>query len=100
VNIGTKAGVVVEVGGLLDQPPGVLLAAAVVVVAVADPVEVGRVQRVAPHVLQRAVVAAVLRDLGVAVELAAQELVRLAPGPDAMRAHPRDVGRLVRVDRG
>jgi hypothetical protein len=31
---------VVEVGGLLDQPPGVLLAAAVVVVAVADPVEV------------------------------------------------------------
>ena len=81
MNIGVNAGRgVVEVGRLLDQPPGVLLAVAVVVVAVADPVEVGAVEGVAPDVLERAVVAAVGGDLGVAVELAAEELVGLAAG--------------------
>ena len=90
----------VEVGRLLDQPPGVFLAAAVVVVAVADPVEVGGVEGVAPHVFERPVGAAVLRDLGVPVELAPEELIGLAAGPDPVVAHPGDVGRLVGVDRG
>ena len=85
---GERGGNVVELGRLLDQPPGVLLAAAVVVVAVADPVEAGAVDRVAPHVLEGTVAAAVHRDLGVAVELAAEELVGLAAGVDAVIRAP------------
>ena len=88
----------IQVGRLLDEPPGVFLAAAVVVVAVADPVEPGGVDRVPPHVLERAVVAAVLRDLGVAVEVAAEQAVGLAAGLDPVVAHPRDVLRLVGMD--
>ena len=37
-------GLSVQIGGFLDQPPGVFLAAAVIVVAVADPVERGGIE--------------------------------------------------------
>ena len=83
---GEGGGYVVEVGRLLDQPPGVFLAAAVVVVAVADPVEAGGVDGVAPHVFERAVVAAVARDLGMAVELAPEQAVGLAARVDPVAA--------------
>ena len=63
--------VVVDVHGLLDDPPGVLVAEAVVVVAVAQPIHVGRVLGIAPHVLQRTVAVAMGRVFGVAMELAA-----------------------------
>ncbi len=78
------AGDVVGVGRLLRQPPRVFAAGAVVVVAVADPVHVGHVDAVAPHVFERAVGAAVPGSLRVPVELAAQELVLLAAGVDAI----------------
>ena len=68
-------GLSVQVGRFLDQPPGVFLAAAVIVVAVADPVEGGGIERVAPHVFERSVGTAVRGDLGVAVELAAEQAV-------------------------
>ncbi len=91
--------VVVQVGGLLDEPPGVLLAAAVVVVAVADPVEPAGVERVPPHVLEHPVVAAVLADLGMAVELALEKLVGLASRIDPVPPHAGDVLGFVRVRR-
>ena len=62
------------VGGLLREPPGVLAAIAVVVVAVPDPVHGGGVDGVAPHVLQRAVIGAVSADFGMAVKFATQDL--------------------------
>ena len=65
--------VLVQVGHLLDEPPHVLVVKAVHVVAVAHPVEVGRVQRVPPAILEQAVPIAVGRDLGVPVKLSAQK---------------------------
>ena len=91
------AGNVVDVGGLLDDPPGILAAAAAVVVAVADPVQIGGVQGVAPHVFQRAVAAAVHGNFGVPVELAAQQTIFLAAGLDHVVAHPPHVGGRVGV---
>ena len=89
----------VELHGLLSDPPGVFLAVAVIVIAVADPVEPGAVDRIAPHVLEGTVAAAVHGDLGVAVEITAEGPVRLAADLDAMIAHAGDVGGLVGVNR-
>ena len=74
-------GVVVEVGHLLDQPPHVFVAEAVVVVAVAHPVVAGGVERVPPGVFEQAVLVVVRGVLGVAVELAAEQPQRLAAVP-------------------
>ena len=68
--------------------------AAVVVIAVAEPVHAGDVDGVAPHVFQRAVVAAVAADLGVAMELAADDLQVLAADAAAI-ARERARSRLV-----
>ena len=59
--------------GLLREPPGVLAAIAVIVIATAEPVHGCGIDGVAPHVLQRAVAAAVSADLGVAMEFSAQD---------------------------
>src|SRR5262249_55496912 len=77
---------VVGVGRLLDQPPRVFAAAAAVVIAVADPVHRRGVDGVAPHVFERTVGTAVPGNLRVPVELAAQQLVFLAAGFDAVLA--------------
>ena len=55
----------------------------------------GAVDRIAPHVLKSTVAAAIERDLGVAVEITAQGLVRFAAKLDAMIPHAGDVGGLV-----
>ena len=90
----------IKIGGFLDQPPGVLLAAAVVVVAVADPVERRGINRIAPHVFKRAVGAAVRGDLGMPVELAAQQAVILAAGLDAIGLDTLQVAGFVGVNVG
>ncbi len=90
---------VVDVGLLLDHPPEILDPVPVVVVPVADPVHAGGVQAVTPHVLQGAVLVAVGGQLGVAVELAPQQPVRLAADRRSIRSDPADVLRLVRVHR-
>ena len=75
-----------DVGHFLDLPPHVLAAVAVVVVAVAHPVQVPGVQGVAPAILEQAVDVAVGAVLGVPVELAAQQLELLAADLDAVGA--------------
>ena len=91
--------IVVDVHGLLRDPPGILVAEAVVVVAVAQPIHVGRVLGVAPHVLQRAVAVAMGRVFGVAMELAAGEEIGLAAALHPEVPQPLDVLRLVGMDR-
>ena len=73
-----RAGQAEGVGGFLREPPGVFAVAAVVVIAAAEPIHAGDVDGVAPHVFERAVVAAVAADFGVAVEFAADDLQVLA----------------------
>src|SRR5262249_55631724 len=77
----------IGVGELLRKPPGIFTAGAIVVVAIADPIHLGGVDGVAEHVLERAVGRAIPGDFGVAMVLAAQVLIRLAAGLDAMLAH-------------
>src|SRR5882724_615002 len=71
-------------GRFLRQPPGILAVAAVAVIAAAAPIHGGDVDRVAPHVFERAVVSAVAADLSVAVELAADD-------PQLLAAHTRPI---------
>ena len=82
----------IGVGELLREPPGIFAAAAVVVIAVADPVELDGVDGVAEHVFEGAVGSAVPGDFGVAMVLAAQILKRLAGDLEAMLFHALDGG--------
>src|SRR5207248_3874475 len=72
---------------------------AVVVIAVADPVETDGIDRIAEHVFERAVGAAVPGDFGVAVVFAALVLIYLAAGVKRVVAHPLD-GVVFGLDRG
>ncbi len=81
---------VIRVGELLRQPPRILAAGAVVVVAVADPVEGNGVDGVAEHVFERAVRRAVPGNFRVPMKLAAQEAIGLAAGFHAVLAHALD----------
>src|SRR5205085_8833450 len=76
--------------GFLGGPPGIFAAGAVVVVAVADPIEVGGVDGVAPHVEQAAIVSAVGGELGVAVEFAAPDAQRFVAEGEAIVVHGGD----------
>src|SRR5438477_7072196 len=58
-----------NVSEFLLYPPGVLAAAAVIVIAAADPIHRAGVDRVAPLIEQRTIVASIHRDLAMAVEL-------------------------------
>ena len=90
----------VKVVGLLRAPPGVLGVVAHVVVGHDAEVERGGVQGVAVQVHQRAVADAVAGDVGVAVQVAAVDVIRLASGFDLVAADAGDLLGLVRVDRG
>ena len=90
-----------DVGDLGVQPVHVLdvLAATVVVLADAEEVEFGGVQGVAVGLHQRAVVQAVVRELGVAVRVAAVDAVGAPLRLDRVGADARDVLRFVGVYR-
>ena len=77
-----------------------LVAVAVIVIAVAQPVESAGVQSVTPTVLQQSVAVSVRRVFGVPVEIAPQQPQRLAADLDAKIAHASHVGRLVRMHNG
>ena len=63
-----------SVGRLLRQPPGILAAGAVIMVAATEPIHGGDVDRIAPHIFQRPVTPAVAGDFGMSVEFAADDL--------------------------
>src|SRR5206468_9811140 len=88
----------VQVDLLLGQPPGVF-DPPVVVVARPDPIHPGHVEAIAPDLLEPAVLIAVARQLRVAVELAAQGLVRLPADGRSVAPDAPDLLELVRVDR-
>src|SRR5436190_791649 len=75
-----------RIRGFLNQPPRVFAAAAVVVIAVPQPIHRSNVDRVTPHVLDRPVIAAVAADFRVTVKLAPHELEWFVIIGDALRA--------------
>src|SRR5207247_2063801 len=64
-----------------------------------DPIHPGHVEAVAPDLLEPAVLIAVARQLRVAVELAAQRLIRLPADGRSVAPDAPDLLELVRVDR-
>src|SRR5262249_30394648 len=70
-----------SVGELLDGPPTVFAAAAVVMVAAGHPVHVGSIDHVAIGVDERAIAAAIAAQLGVTMKFPTQKLeIFLAEG--------------------
>ena len=68
-----------------------------VVIATPDPIERGRIQRVAPGIPQRSIAPAIGRNLGVAVEFTAQDAVLDVVYPRAIIAELTDRSRLRRT---
>ena len=87
-----------QIDQLLILPPGELLVEAGLVVGEGDIVERRRVERVAIALDQRSVVFEILRDIGVAVHVAAIDLVLLAFAGDRVAANGAHAGGFVGVD--
>src|ERR1051326_1568613 len=81
---------VVDVSQFLFDPPGVLAASAVIVVATADPIEPSGIDDVAPLIDERSVETAVHRNFAVTVKLPTEDAQFVLAGLHTITAETGD----------
>src|SRR5436190_4964765 len=67
-----------SVGSFLRKPPRILASSSVVVIRATEPIHRSHINRVAPHVFERPIVAAVAADFGVPMKFTARQVECLA----------------------